>query len=550
MAARRSALAVDFVSPLPPVRSGIADYSVDLLEELAPLCDLRLVRLPGQEVASEVLDRYEVIDAGGVDPARRLPFYQMGNNVYHEGVRRLALESPGVVTVHDLRLHHLLVESTLASGDLDSYVSGLGDEHGWEGAAAALSIRWGGHGRARLFEMPAHRSLLLRQRGLLIHSNWGLRFLEEELGQERELGLRAEGRLPPMRRVPMPMPAPALPEPEQAAIFRRRAGVPRSAVLIGSFGFQTPIKRTDVLLRILAEPGMEQVYALIVGDVAQELDLGALARELGVQDRVTMTGFLEPAAFPTAISACDLCLNLRYPSAGETSASLLRILALGRAAVVSDYAQFVELPDDIVIKAPLKDDPGAEAGALAGLLRDLLAAPDRLAGMGAAARAFIEREHQPASAARAVFEALDEWSRLPAAKPPAPRPPRPPAPTSLTWGWLPGRIDVEGCDPPWPDGERRSIELVVANTGFATWLSGRNQDGGVVLEPQLWSGGRDLFRGRPWIPLPRDLPPGDACRIPLKIRRPIGRARLRFEPHLFGGGSMTLCGAVALDREL
>ena len=546
MTARRAAgaPAVDFVSPLPPVRSGIADYSVDLLEELAPLCDLRIVRLAGLDAAPDVLSGYRTIEADELDPASRLPFYQMGNNVYHEGVRRLALEAPGVVTVHDLRLHHLLVESTLASGDLDAYVRGLGAEHGWEGAAAALSIRWGGHGRARLFEMPANRSLLLRQRGLLTHSDWGLRFLEEELGEF------AEGLLPPMRRVPMPMPAPELPSEEQAAAWRRQAGVPRSAVLIGSFGFQTPIKRTDVLLRILAEPGMEQVHALVVGDVAAEFELAALARDLGVQDRVEMTGFLDPEVFPTAIAACDLCLNLRYPSAGETSASLLRILALGRAAVVSDYAQFVELPDDVVVKAPLADDPGAEAAALAGLLRDLLAAPERLAEMGAAARTFIEREHRPASAARAVAEALDEWSGEPAGKP-APFPaPQPPAPTSLTWGWLPGRIDVEGCEAPWREGERRSIELVVRNTGFATWLAGHNEDGGVVLEPQLWSGGRDLFRGRRWIPLPRDLPPGDACRIPLRVRRPIGPARLRFEPHLFGGGSMTLCGATACDREL
>lgn len=543
--------AVDFVSPLPPVRSGIADYSVDLLDELAPLCDLRLVHLPGQEVAPDVLSRYRVIDAEALDPAGRLPFYQMGNNVYHEGVRRLALEFPGVVTVHDLRLHHLLVESTLASGDLDAYVGALGAEHGWEGAAAAVSIRWGGHGRSRLFEMPAHRSLLLRQRGLLTHSNWGLRFLQEELRQAvDESGPRAAGRLPPMRRVPMPMPAPDLPARAQAAAWRREAGVPAGAVLIGSFGFQTPIKRTDVLLRILAEPGMEQAHALVVGDVAPELDLASLARDLGVQDRVTMTGFLDPETFPIAIGACDLCLNLRYPSAGETSASLLRILALGRAAVVSDYAQFVELPDDVAVKAPLEDDPGAEAAALADLLRGLLASPERLAEMGAAARAFIEREHRPASAARAVVEALDEWSRAPAREPPALPAPQPPAPTSLTWGWLPGRIEVEGCDPPWQGGEQRPIELVVRNTGFATWLSGRNQDGGVVLEPQLWSGGRDLFRGRPWIPLPRDLPPGDACRIPLKLRRPLGPARLRFEPHLFGGGSMTLCGAVAFDREL
>ena len=537
--------AVDYVSPLPPVRSGIADYSVDLLEELAPLCDLRVVRQPGQEVAPDVQRRHQVVEPEALDPALRLPFYQLGNNVYHEGVRRFALEAPGVATVHDLRLHHLLVEATLASGDLDAYVAALGGEHGWEGAAAALPTRWGAHGRARLFELPAHGSLLLRQRGLLVHSDWGRGFLEEELAE------RAPGHaLPEIRRVPMPMPVPDLPGRQDAAAWRRRLGVPPAAVLLGSFGFQTPIKRTDVLLRALAEPGMEEVFALVAGEAAPQLDLPALIRDLGVQDRVVVTGFLDEASFPLAIAACDLCLNLRYPSAGETSASLLRILALGRPAVVSDYAQFSELPDDVAVKAPLEDDPEEEAQALAGLLRRRLASPDRLRKMGGAARAFIEREHSPAASARAVAEALADWSRIPAAAPPAPPPPRPSPPTSLTWGWLPGRVEVEGCERPWAEGERRGLEIVVTNTGFAAWLAGRRADGGVVLEPRLWSGGRDLFRGRPWIPLPRDLLPGEACRIELKIRKPIGPARLRLEPHLFGGGSMTLCGTQVFDREL
>lgn len=537
--------AVDYVSPLPPVRSGIADYSVDLLEELAPLCDLRLVRLPGQEVASDVRRRYEVVESAALDPARRLPFYQLGNNVYHEGVRRLALQSPGVVTVHDLRLHHLLVEATLASDDLDAYVAALGGEHGWEGAAAAIPTRWGAHGRARLFEMPAHGSLLVRQRGLLVHSEWGRRFLEDEL-EERAFGHP----LPEIRCVPMPMPAPDPPSRRAAAAWRQQLGVSSSAVLVGSFGFQTPIKRTDVLLRALAQPGMADVHAVVAGEVAPQLDLATLIRDLGVGERVTVTGFLDEATFPVTIAACDLCLNLRYPSAGETSASLLRILALGRPAVVSDYGQFTDLPDDVVVKAPLADEPEAEAEALAALLDGLLATPDRLRGMGDAARSFIEREHRPAKVANAVAEALREWSGAPDDVAPVPRPPHPSPPTSLTWGWLPGRIEVEGCERPWAEGERREVEIVVTNTGFATWLSGRRADGGVVLEPQLLSGGRDLFRGRPWIPLPRDLAPGEACRIGLRLRRPIGPARLRLEPHLFGGGSMIHCGAAVFDRDL
>ena len=537
--------AVDYVSPLPPVRSGIADYSVDLLEELAPLCDLRLVRLPGQEVASEVRRRYEVVEAAALDPARRLAFYQLGNNVYHEGVRRLALQSPGIVTVHDLRLHHLLVEATLASGDLDAYVEALGGEHGWEGAAAAIPTRWGAHGRARLFEMPAHGSLLLRQRGLLVHSEWGRRFLEGELEE------RASGHpLPGIRCVPMPMPVPDPPSPRAAGAWRRQLGVPSSAVLLGSFGFQTPIKRTDVLLRALAQPGMADVHAVVAGETAPQLDLATLIRDLGVEDRVTVTGFLDEATFPVAIAGCDLCLNLRYPSAGETSASLLRILALGRPAVVSDYAQFADLPEEVVIKAPLADEPEAEAEALAALLGRLLATRDRLRGMGDAARSFIEREHRPEKAARAVAEVLREWSDAPASAASAPRPPHPSPPTSLTWGWLPGRIEVEGCQRPWAEGERREVQIVVTNTGFATWLSGGRSDGGVVLEPQLLSGGRDLFKGRPWIPLPRDLSPGETCRIGLWLRKPNGPARLRLEPHLFGGGSMIHCGAAAFDRDL
>ncbi len=537
--------AVDYVSPLPPVRSGIADYSVDLLEELAPLCDLRVVRLPGQEVALEVQRRYEVVEPEVFGAARRLPFYQLGNNVYHEGVRRFALEAPGVATVHDLRLHHLLVETTLASGDLDAYVAALADEHGWEGAAAAIPTRWGAHGRARLFEMPAHGSLLLRQRGLMVHSDWGRRFLEEELAD------RAPGHaLPEIRQVPMPMPAPDPPGRQEAAAWRSRLGVPPGAVLLGSFGFQTPIKRTDVLLRALAEPGMEEAVVVVAGEAAPQLDLATLIRDLGVQDRVVVTGFLDEASFPVAITACDLCLNLRYPSAGETSASLLRILALGRPAVVSDYAQFSELPDDVVVKAPLGDDPEEEAEALGGLLRRLLASPDRLRKMGEAARSFIEREHSPVVSARAVAEALVDWSSMPEETPTSPPPPRPSPPTSLTWGWLPGRIEVEGCARPWAEGERRGVQIVVTNTGFATWLAGRHADGGVVLEPQLWSGARDLFQGRPWIPLPRDLAPGETCRIGLELRRPLGPARFRLEPHLFGGGSMTLCGAPAFDREL
>ncbi|HET9227191.1 MAG TPA: hypothetical protein VFR31_11020, partial [Thermoanaerobaculia bacterium] len=82
---------LDYVSPLPPVRSGIADYSVDLLPHLAALADVRLIHLPGQPVAPEIVQAWPMAPASETGKGGRLPLYQMGNNRYHEGVMELAL---------------------------------------------------------------------------------------------------------------------------------------------------------------------------------------------------------------------------------------------------------------------------------------------------------------------------------------------------------------------------------------------------------------------------------------------------------------------------
>jgi hypothetical protein len=51
----------------------------------------------------------------------------------------------------------------------------------------------------------------------------------------------------------------------------------------------------------------------------------------------------------------DRLVNLRYPSAGETSGTLIRAFEAGKPVAVSDYAQFAELPDDCVVKIPFGD---------------------------------------------------------------------------------------------------------------------------------------------------------------------------------------------------
>ena len=130
-------LRLDFVSPLPPSRSGIADYSGDLLQWLKPLCDLRVIRLTGQEVGEEMDRRWKAVPADRLAEDGRLPLYQMGNNRHHMEIWRLAHDTPGILTLHDLVLHHLLIELTLGEGDLEAYPDRLEADHGWAGRAVA-----------------------------------------------------------------------------------------------------------------------------------------------------------------------------------------------------------------------------------------------------------------------------------------------------------------------------------------------------------------------------------------------------------------------------
>lgn len=507
-------LAIDYVSPLPPVRSGIADYSLDLLPNLEKLCDLRVIRLPGQPVDEEVIDRWSPQPAEVAGDGGRLPLYQMGNNRYHEGVEALAQERPGVLTLHDLVLHHLAVELTLAEGEIEPYLERLEADHGWVGEAVGRARKWWEIGQAALFTLHAHRNLLRRQRGVLVHSEWAVETLSEN---DPDLQVR---------KVPMGIPLPERPDPRAGVEFRRRLGLQEETALLGSFGFQTPIKRTERVIAALAREDLAAAHLVIAGEVSPALDLEKEARDRGVADRVHITGFLDYSEFEAAISACDLCVNLRYPSAGETSASLLRVLAVGRPVVVSDHAQSAELPDEVVVKAPLGKN---EVETLSSRLGSLLKDRERLRGMAEAAREYVRSEHDPTTAAAAVADACRELRDF---TPPGPGRPDLEPPTTRFWYNVEGEIGVEGAEEPWPEGERRRLRVELRNTGLARWLPSREEAGGLVLEIHWRHGAAQEPMDSRWFRTARPVAPGESTVFEAEVRRPIGGRLLIVEPHL------------------
>jgi glycosyltransferase involved in cell wall biosynthesis len=101
------------------------------------------------------------------------------------------------------------------------------------------------------------------------------------------------------------------------------------------------------------------------------------------------------------MAACDVILNLRYPTVGESSGTLLRSLGLGKPVLVSDIGSFREFPDDICLKVPVNE---MEEDLLFEYLNLLVSRPSLARGMGERARAWVRRECRWEVAAQRYLE--------------------------------------------------------------------------------------------------------------------------------------------------
>ena len=401
---------IAYCSPVNPAPSGISDYSEELLPYLGQYAEIVLFVEDGLRPTNPRLAQHlEVL------PLRRLPrelrrrryhalVYHMGNSPAHGAIWDAARRLPGVVVLHDFVLHHFMLWYAASRlRDVQSYVRAMEARYGAPGAhMAQLMIR--SRFTDAAFDFPCCEPVLESAHGLIAHSRYVV---------EGAAALRPDL---PMAVVPMGVPLPHMPSREEA---RARLGLPPEAVVLASFGHINAWKRVEPTLRALAAlraEGHDARY-LLVGSVSPNYDLAGLISRSGLSDAVTVTGYVPRAAFEAYVAAADICVNLRHPTGGETSASLLRLLGAGRPTLVSAVGAFAELPPGVAAQV----DPGpAEGDQVLAYCRLLLARPEVAAALGARARAYVAAEHtlERAAAGYARFLArLYGWPVVRAIRP-------------------------------------------------------------------------------------------------------------------------------------
>jgi glycosyltransferase involved in cell wall biosynthesis len=386
---------IAYFSPLPPRRTGIADYSRDLLPALVRHAEVDLwidSPVDGGELPRCAMFNYVEQPAlrhelGKYDAA----VYHMGNSEAHANIYRMLLAHPGVVVLHDVVLHHFFADHCL--NELRSpaaYIEEMAYNYGRRGEELARSVM---RDRRPIWEQeparyPLNKRVLDHARGVIVHSDFAAGLVRESHPHL------------PLAKVDLPVTIGEL-SPDRKDL-RARYGIPAGRVIIASLGFGSAAKRIELILRAVARLKHKDVLYLMIGEVGE--NFRRRLRAAGLEDIARITGYVDWQTFNDYCNLIDVGIDLRYPTMGESSASVCRVLGAGKPCVVSNLGWFAELPADCVVKV----NPAADEDELARCLDDLIAGDSLRRRMGDNARQYIRERHCAERAARAYVGFLDE----------------------------------------------------------------------------------------------------------------------------------------------
>jgi glycosyltransferase involved in cell wall biosynthesis len=299
-----------------------------------------------------------------------------------------------VVTLHEPFLHHGLYGVSLLRYYREAFYE-LGSPD-WA-AARHLADRMAVGDHRALMDILLIRRLVDSSLGIIVHSHAARRMIEDYCSAHPF----CQQPLPRVAVIPQLMPIPRVNSP----LGRVEFGLPEEGPVFGVAGMVQPAKEPHLVLRAFARVAASVAHAqlVFVGEMSEDCDVFALVRSLGVADRVTFLGRVDPLdRMHRAIATCDVIVNLRQPTIGETSATALRAMALGRPLIVRDVGWYSELPD----RACLKIGPNAGVDELASAMLALGSSAETRQRLGEEALRYVQTECDASIVARRHAEFL------------------------------------------------------------------------------------------------------------------------------------------------
>ena len=395
---------IAYWSPLSPMGTGVADYSEELLPYLTDGAEIHLFvdgYTPSGPAIIEQFPWHQAREFEEVNQREQfdLNLYQLGNSSYHRYALNAALRIPGVVVLHDLVLQHLFLGLSVERANVELYVAEMKRAYGDRGAALGRQIALALGSDLLVSKFPLCERVVERSYGVLVLTRFMQGWLRRRFGSMpvgKFIGKAPHHYAPP----------PALPTTEVAEA-RRILGLPQDGFLVSSFGIVTRAKRMEEALegfRLFARNRPEARF-LIVGEVQKGFPIEAHTRSPELKDKIVVTGRQPMDRFYLYMLASDVVVNLRFPSTGELSGTLIRTLGMGKPVLVSNTGPFLEFPEYTVARIDLGPP---EVKEIARTLELFASRPELRRDMGRYAREHVEETYSLRAEAKAYLAFLEE----------------------------------------------------------------------------------------------------------------------------------------------
>jgi len=337
---------IAYFSPLPPLKSGISEYSELVIYELAKCADVDLW-VDGYQPVDRIKTNFPIIDylqypeklnsLSGYDAV----IYNMGNNPdFHSNIFEVSQKSPGIVILHDYVLHHFFAGYWLDFKQKpQSYIREMLYNHGSQGEMLAKEIVNGFKMPVwetdEVIDYPLNKRAICNALGVIVHSN----FVRERI---EHIGV-------PMKKINHPY---FKNEIVLKEVKRSELEIPPNKIVLFSLGDLTPNKGIDVVLNALASDSylMENCFYICAGREKSDYNIRAKVKDLNLDNVVKLPGRVSMDMLYKYLTVADVCINLRFPTMGETSGSAIRMLQIGKPTLVTKIGWYDELPDDCVVK--------------------------------------------------------------------------------------------------------------------------------------------------------------------------------------------------------
>ncbi len=389
-----------YLSPLPSERSGISDYSAELLPALS-----QHYRIDVVTDQSNITDNFiqKNCTIRSLDWFRKNSacydriLYHFGNSHFHEHMFSLLEEIPGVVVLHDFFLSGVTAYMEYSGYKPMFWTYNLYKSHGY----AALKD----HFYTEILDdtigkYPANLTVLQNALGMIVHSENSMRLEEQWYGKT----------ILPWSVIPLLR----VPGSEYSQVEAKEAlGLPKDVFVICSFGLLHQNKLNHRLLQAFLDSALakdKECHLVFVGEskgIEYANELRDMFEESDAKNRIHITDWTEAELFKRYLHAADIGVQLRTNSRGESSAAVLDCMNYGLATIVNANGAMADLPQEALVMLPDNFSDSELIEALESLHED----KSRRVMLGQKAKEIIQNQHDPIFCAKQYAQSIENFYR-------------------------------------------------------------------------------------------------------------------------------------------